>query len=123
MNVEEFLKMYRSHTILKEGEDWAIIGLPFFHLGHPDGIAIRFTNKNGELFLSDCRTTTEYLDAENIDLEDYPDKLETIMRKFGLFLDGDVFRKKVYNPESEIGLCTAIGCFIEAICLIAHIDL
>lgn len=121
MNIEEFLKMYKSRMIIKEGEDYAIVGLPFFHLGHPDGIALRFSYKNGELTVSDCRTTTEYLYANNIDLDDYPDKLSSIMRKFGIFLDGDVFRKIIHNPDNQ--LFREIGYFIEAISLIAHIDI
>lgn len=124
MNVEELLKMYKSHMIIKEGEDFAILGLPFFHLGHPDGIALRLTYTNGQLVLSDCRTTMEYLYANNIDLDDYPDKLAAIMNRFNIFLDDDVFRRIIYNADADsISIFTAIGYFIEAISLIAHIDL
>ena len=123
MNVEEFLDMYRKHMITKEGEDFAIIGLPFFHLGHPDGIALRFNYQHGQLSISDCHTTIDYLEDNDIDLDDYQDKLAAIMRRFNVFLDGNVFRKIIYDADNHINLCTGIGYFIEAISLIAHIDL
>lgn len=106
--------------ILKESDDWAIFGLPVFHLGHPDGIAIRLARKNGELTVSDCRTTTDYLYADNIDLDDYRDKLERIMNKFDVTRDGEVFRKIIHNHVDPF---REIGYFMEAISLIANIDL
>ena len=124
MKIEEFLKAFKSKMILKEsneeGDDWAIMGLPFFHLGYPDGIAIRLTRKNDELIISDCHTTTDYLYDNNIYLEDYSDKLKTIMSKFGVYQDGEVFRMIIYDYDNPF---REIGYFIEAIYLIAHIDL
>ena len=124
MKIEEFLKAFKSKMSLKEsneeGDDWAIMGLPFFHLGYPDGIAIRLTRKNGELIISDCHTTTDYLYDNNIFLEDYPDKLDKIMQKFELFQDGEVFRMLIYDQDNPF---REIGYFMEAISLIAHIDL
>ena len=123
MNIEELLKYYKSDMILKEGEDYAIIGLPFFHLGHDEGIALRFSYKNGQLILSDCHSTIDYLDAEGIDLDDYPDKLAVIMKKFDIFLDGNVFRKIINNYDYLTSLNRQVGYFFEAMCLIAHINL
>lgn len=123
MNIEEFLELYKSGMIIKEGDDFAIIGLPFFHLGYPEGIAIRLTYKNSEIVVSDCRTTMEYLYDNNVDLDDYSDKLTKIMNKFGLFLDGDVFRKVIHSDKSHCFLFREIGYFIEAITLIAYINL
>lgn len=124
MNIEEFLKTFKSKMILKEsneeGDDWAIMGLPLFHLGYPDGIAIRLTHKNGQLIISDCHTTTDYLYDNNIYLEDYPDKLNKIMRKFDVYQDGEVFRMIIYDHDNPF---REIGYFMEAISLIAHIDL
>ena len=123
MNVEELLKEYRSEIIIKEGEDYAIIGIPFFHLGHDEGIAIRFNYKNGQLSISDCHSTIDYLDAEGIDLDDYHDKLAKIMKKFDVYLDGNVFRKVIHDADWLPSLNRQIGYFFEAICLIAHINL
>lgn len=121
MNIEELLKKYKSEMIIKEGDDFAILGLPFFHLGYPEGIAIRLSYKNGKLIISDCHTTIEYLNDNNVDLDDYPDKLAKIMKRFDIFLDGDVFRKIMHEPEYL--LFREIGYFMEAITLIAHINL
>ena len=124
MKTEELLKRLKRSMILKESneenDDWAIFGLPVFHLGHPDGIAIKLTYRNGEMIVSDCHTTTDYLYADNIDLEDYSDKLAKIMSKFNVFQDGDVFRKIIHNHDNPF---YEIGCFMEAISLIAYIDL
>ncbi len=124
MQIEELMKKFKRSMILKESNEedgeWAILGLPLFHLGHPDGIAIRLTRKNGELIVSDCHTTTDYLYADNIDLEDYPEKLAKIMRKFDVFQDGEIFRKVIHNHDNPF---REIGYFMEAISLIAYIDL
>ena len=124
MKVEELLKSFKRKMILKESnekdDDWAILGLPLFHLGHPDGIAIKLTRKNGELIISDCHTTTDYLYADNIYLEDYSDRLAKIMRKFGIFQDGEVFRMIIRDQENPF---REIGYFIDAISLIAYINL
>ena len=123
MNIEELFKYYKKYTIINKGEDYAIIGIPFFHFGHDEGIAIRLSDKNGQLIISDCHTTTDYLDAEGIDLNDYSDKLAVIMKKFGIFLDGNVFRMVIHDAEYIPALNRQIGYFVEAMSLIAHIDL
>ena len=123
MSVEELFKYYKSKMIINEGEDYAIIGLPFFHFGHDEGIAIRFSNVNGQLIVSDCHTTIDYLDANDIDLQDYPDKLDAIMSKFGVYLDGNVFRKVIHDADWLPSLNREVGYFLEAMSLIAHIDI
>lgn len=123
MNIEEFFKMYKSKMVIKESDDFSIMGLPFFHLGHDEGIALRFSYDSDRIVISDCHTTTDYLDANNIDLDDYSDKLVTIMHKFNIYLDGNVFRKIIYDDENHNALCREVGYFIEALSLISHIDL
>ena len=123
MNVEELFKYYKSYTVINEGEDYAIIGIPFFHLGHDEGIAIRFNFKNGQLTISDCHSTMDYLDANDIDLDNYPDKLAKIMKEFDIYLDGNVFRKVIHDADWLPSLNRQVGYFFEAICLIAHINL
>lgn len=124
MKTEELLQRFKNSMIRKESDEenneWVIFGLPFFHLGHPDSIAIKLTYKNGELIVSDCHTTTDYLYADNVDLEDHSDKLTKIMQKFDIFQDGEVFRKVIHNHDNSY---REIGYFIEAISLITYINL
>lgn len=73
--------------------------------------------------MSDCHTTVDYLEENNVDIDNYYDKLSAIMQKFDLVLDGKVFRKIIYNSDNDFDLCRGVGYFIEAVALIAHIDL
>ena len=123
MNVKDLIKYFKDLMIIKEGEDYAIIGFPFFHFGHDEGVAVRFSNTNGQLILSDCHSTIDYLDANDIDLKDYPDKLDAIMRKFDIYLDGNVFRKVIHDADYLPSLNRQTGYFLEAMSLIAHIDI
>ncbi len=63
MNLEELLKLFKGKLILAESKEennkWAIIGMPIWHLGHPDSIAIKLTYKDDTLIVSDCHTTTD----------------------------------------------------------------
>lgn len=66
MKAERILRIFKEHMIIKEGNDFVIFGLPFFHLGDADGIALRFSSVNGELVVSDCHTTVDCLEENNV---------------------------------------------------------
>ena len=122
IDIDKFLDEYRNSMIVNYCDDCVIIGLPFFHYGHDEGIAIRLDEKDGGLVLSDCHTTEDYLDAQGIELADFGERLEKIIKRFGLVHDGNVFRKKVPGPVDN-SFKRYLGYFIQALSIIANIDI
>lgn len=122
VNINKFLDEYRKDTIVNYFDDCVIIGLPFFHYGHDESIAIRIDEKEDGLVLSDCHTTEDYLEAQGVELADFGERLEKIIKRFGLVHDGNVFRKIVPSPV-ENSFKRYLGYFIQALSIIANIDL
>ena len=123
IDIEKFLDKYRENTTVKYGNEAVFIALPFFYPNSDESISIKVTeNEQGLLVLSDCRTAEEYLELKDIELSDYSERLQKIIKKFSLIHDGNVFRMIIPSLQ-ETYIEIYLGYFIQAITLIAHIDL
>ena len=123
IDIERILDLYRKDTTIKHGNGCIFISLPFFHTKSDDGVAIKVSeNADGLPVFSDCRTTVEYLEERGVELEDHSERLEKIIRRFGLVQDESVFRMTVPSPD-DFYVELYLGYFIQAISIIANIDL
>lgn len=123
LDVNEFLDNYRKSTWVQLRETGCFVAPPFFFCGHDESIAIRFSeSEKGYLIFSDCHVTLDYLEIEGIDINLYQDKLEKILKRFHMIQDGNVFRMFLESSDfNYIRRC--LGYFVQALCLIANIDL
>ena len=123
INFEKILDQYRSNTRISRGNDCIFITLPFYHTKSDESIAIKVTEtENGLPVFSDCHTTEDYLELRDVELSEYSERLEKIIKRFGLVHDGNVFRMKVPSND-EIYIELYLGYFIQALSVIANIDL
>lgn len=121
--INEFLDTYRKDTHSDLGSTGYFAAPPFFFYGHDESIAIRFSeDEEGNIYFSDCHVTLDFLEVEDIDITLYQDKLQKILARYDMVLDGNVFRMKVYNSAPNT-IERYLGYFIQALCLIANIDL
>ncbi|MCM1534155.1 MAG: hypothetical protein NC099_05835 [Corallococcus sp.] len=131
INIESFLDDIRKSVHIGAGDNARFFAWTFFYLGSDESIAIRVTEDDeGCVVFSDCHTTADYLEARDIDLNDRRDVLDRIVKRFGLIKDGNVFRMKIPVMSGEIGQADAdyrlrlyLGYFIQALTLVAYIDL
>ena len=123
IDIEKFLDIYRKDTTVKYGNNCIFIALPFFYPKTDDSISIKITeNEDGLLVLSDCHGTEDYLELRGVELTDYSERLQNIIRQYGLIHDGNVFRMTVPCLDN-IYIQIYLGFFIQAMSLIANIDL
>ena len=123
INIEKILDLYRKNTTVKYGNTGIFITLPFFHTKSDESILIKVTeNEDGLPVFSDCHTTKDYLDMRDIELDDYSERLEKVIKRFGLMYDGNVFRMTVPSTEENY-IELYLGYFIQALSIIANIDL
>ena len=123
IDIERTLDLYRKDTTVRYGNGCTFISLPFFHTKSDDSIVIKVSeNADGLPVFSDCRTTVEYLEERDVELADYSERLEKITRRFGLIRDENVFRMTVPSAD-DIYVELYLGYFIQALSIIANIDL
>ncbi|MDE7438904.1 MAG: DUF1828 domain-containing protein [Clostridia bacterium] len=125
IDVKRIIEKYKNSVKITDGQDKdaVFISFPFFFPNSDDSIAIRVTNAdNGLPILSDCHVTCDYLEINGIDIEDYRDRLEVIMKRYGLILDGNVFRMTVPSDD-DLYVEIYLGYFVQALTLIANISL
>ena len=123
IDVERILDLYRKNTTVKCGDSGIFIALPFFHTKSDESILIKvYENEDGLPVFSDCHTTVDYLELRGVSLTDYGKRLENVIRRFGLVHDKDVFRMTVPSLE-DIYIELYLGYFIQALSIIANIDL
>lgn len=123
IDIEKFLDKYRKDTTVSHGNGAIFIIPPYFYPGSDDSIEIKVTeNEEGLPVLSDCHTTYDFLELKDVELSDYDDRLQRIIKRFGLIHDGNVFRMTIPSLQ-EIYIEIYLGYFIQALSLIAHIDL
>lgn len=123
IDIEKFLDRYRKDTMIRHGNDCIFVALPFFYTKSDESIMIKISeNENGLPVFSDCHTTEDYLELRDVELADYGERLEKIIRQFGLVHDGNVFRMTVPSLE-ETYIELYLGYFIQALSIIANIDL
>ena len=123
MDYQEFLAAYKNMMKITEHKDNFIIALPSFHPFTSDCLQIRFiTLPDGRVKLTDCGTTLEYLEEMYLTLTPYKEKLDRILERFACkFEDGVLVCELPTGAGSQVR--SWVGSFIEAIALLANIDI
>ena len=135
VDIKQYLDEYKSWIVADPSRqsDAVFIRLPMFFYGYDESIAIKVTEKDGNLILSDCHSTFDYFEYLDIEFDDYRvfldklrkkhgEKLDRIMKTYGIILDGNVFRMTVSGTD-YCSFARYLGYFIQALALIANIDL
>ncbi len=124
IDITEVLDKYREDISVRRGEDGNIfVALPFYHLESNNSVALKFSEtENGRPVITDCGTTRDYLELMDINLKDYREKLNAIKKRFFLEEENGAFLMTV--PTNSLPyVINHIGYFIQAISIIANIDL
>ena len=84
---------------------------------------MRFSEtENGRPIVTDCGTTRDYLELMDIDLKKYREKLNAIKERFGIEEEDGAFIMTM--PTNSLSYVQrSLGYFIQAISIIANIDL
>lgn len=95
--------------------------IPFFFLGNDEGICLRIgRSKDGMPIFSDGHSTMDYLDMEGVEVKDYQEKIDEILKRYDMILDGRVLRKRVHHDD-EFTIRRSLGYFIQGMTLIANV--
>ena len=123
IDIEKLLDQYREDITVRSGNSGVFIAPPFYHLESNDSIALKFSEtEDGRPIITDCGTTKDYLDLMNINLKDYREKLNAIKKRFWLEEENGAFIMTI--PTNSLPyVINHIGYFIQAISIIANIDL
>ena len=123
INVEDLLEEYSNSIRVRQSGEFVFVTPPFFHLNSDESIALRFSQtEDGRPVITDCGTTMEYLDLMPIKIGAYREKLEKIKGRFFLEEENGAF--KMTLPTASLNYVKkSLGYFIQAISLIANIDL
>ncbi|MDE6241871.1 MAG: DUF1828 domain-containing protein [Anaeroplasmataceae bacterium] len=123
MDYQEFKEGYYKMVKITEHKDDFILALPPFHPFTSDCLQIRFiTLPDGRVKLTDCGTTLEYLEEVYLTLTPYKEKVDRILERFSCKLeDGVLICELPTGSASQVR--SWVGSFIEAIALIANIDI
>lgn len=117
--IEEFTKSIR----VKEYDDHAFVTPHFFHIDSDESIALRFSQtEDGRPIVTDCGTTRDYLEIMDINLKNYSEKLQAIKERFFIEEDDGAFIMTI-PTNSRLMVLNYLGYFIQAISIIANIDL
>ena len=123
MDIEQFTDEYfKSIKIMQSGEN-AFVSPPFFHVESDESIALKFSRtEDGRPRISDCGTTKDYLDLMDIDLNTNREKLNVVKERFNIVEDNGAFVMTM-PTDSLNSVKRHLGYFIQAISIIANIDL
>ncbi len=122
MDFQEVIDDYKAHTRLRvcEGESYLIF--PFFHCREDDSVPLRFFERDGESYLSDCGSTFEHLDNCYVEIESKREQIERVKKRFRLTEEkGELLMR--FSSEQTVVMEMQLGYFIQAISVIGNIDL
>lgn len=123
IDISEILKNYKDNISYREFNGSYIIAIPFFFPNFSDSIAIKISFDEFERpILNDCHTTLDYLDEMDIDINMYKEKLDKIMFKYNIEIEERTFKLAVPTTQPYY-LTKYLGFFIQALSLIANIDI
>lgn len=120
----EIIKDFTAHVSARASEGGArYYSVPFFHYGSDESIAIKVSElSDGRPVVTDCGTTYDYWEMNDIAPARYENRINAVMEKFGLTRDGKVF-SMVINGVSPLFVRDSLSDFLSALCILAHIDL
>ncbi|MDE6661410.1 MAG: DUF1828 domain-containing protein [Anaeroplasmataceae bacterium] len=123
MDYQEFLEAYKNMMKITEHKDDFIIALPTFHPFTSDCLQIRFiTLPDGRVKLTDCGTTLEYLEEVYLTLTPYKEKVNRILERFNCKIEDRLLVCELPTGSGS-QVRSWVGNFIEAIALLANIDI
>ena len=123
IDIAQFIEEYVSSVKIRESGDFTFVTPPFYHMDSDESIALRFSEtQDGRPMLTDCGTTMDYLEFKGISIKDYRDKLNAIMKRFFIEEDNGAFVMTM-PTDSINSVKQHLGYFIQAISIIANIDL
>ena len=87
MKVNDLIDAFHKKVKITELEDLFILGLPSIHPFSDEGIAIKFVTLDDErVMLTDCGTTIDYLEEQELLLNQYQEKMQRILNRFDVEL-------------------------------------
>lgn len=123
MDIKEIFKNYTDNVSYREFNGAYIVAVPFFFPSSSDSIAIKISFDELERpILDDCHTTLDYLEELDIDIDQYQQKLEKIVDRYGLEIEERTFKLTVPTNQPYY-LTKYLGYFVQALSLIANINL
>lgn len=123
IDIEELLDEYRRSTTVRYGSSGVFVTPPFYHINNDESIALRFSEaEDGRPVISDCGTTMDRLELMDVRLKDHRERLNAIKERFCIEEKDGAFFMKVPTTSLE-HVIMHIGYFLQAITLIANIDL
>ena len=123
LDIQLLIDEYAKSTGIRYSGDTVFLTPPFFHIESDESIALRFSQtEDGRPIISDCGTTLDYLELRGININRYREKLEAVKKRFFLEEENGAFTTTL--PTDSLNyIKKALGYFIEAVCVIANIDL
>ena len=124
-DVKEIVDKFYSSIRIRERDGYTIVTPHFFHIDSDESIALRFSEtEDGRPVITDCGTTRDYLELSYINIGDskYKAKLDAIKERFFVEYDDGAFVMTI-PTTSPLMVLNHIGYFIQAISIIANIDL
>ena len=123
IDIKQLIETYFKSIRIRENGDYVIATPSFFHIESSESICLRFSEtEDGRPVVSDCGTTRDYLDTQYIRLSDYKEKLDAIKERFFLEEEDGVFSMTIPTTTTHM-VHKHLGFFIQAISIIANIDL
>lgn len=124
-DVEELVKKFCDSIRIKHSGsgEYTFVTPHFFHIENDESIALRFSQtEDGRPVITDCGTTRDYLELMYINLSDYKEKLDKIKERFFIEEEDGAFKMTI-PTDSYLQVLNYVGYFIQAISIIANIDL
>lgn len=121
--VKQLIEQYRKDVTIKEKEKYTLVTPPFFHIENDESIALKFSQaEDGSPVISDCGTTMDCLEIKGVDINKYRERLNAVKARFFIEEEDGVFRMAI--PTNDLQHAEVyVGYFIQAISIIANIDL
>ena len=123
IDIEELIEEYSKSIRIRQSGDFIFVTPPFFHLESDESIALRFSQtEDGRPVITDCGTTKDYLDSRDIDINKYREKLNAVKERFFIAEENGAFVMTM-PTDSLNSVKRHLGFFLQAISIIANIDL
>lgn len=124
IDIEKLTEEYFKSVTIRHRDGCAFATPPFFHIESDESIALRFSEtEDGRPVVTDCGTTRDYLEIMEINIKNYQDKLNAVKERFFIEEDENGAFYTVIPTDSLNRVNVFIGYFIQAISIIANIDL
>ena len=124
IDIEKLTEEYFKSVTIRHRDGCVFATPPFFHIESDESIALRFSEtEDGRPIVTDCGTTRDYLEITDINLKNYQDKLNAIKERFFIEEDENGAFYTVIPTASLNRVKVFLGYFIQAISIIANIDL